>query len=142
MSKSKRVLTVALLAIGICGCDSLRPGQKSAVRKYDSGEQVTGRYQMIVAGTKILKLDTATGQTWELEDSRWESIPTESTPNCVPTPQDPCTNVWLYKDPDHIREAPSVGTVQGGYRFKGGDANSIGNWESAPGVPSTNPFRK
>jgi hypothetical protein len=116
-----------------------------------------GRYQMLSVDKAIVKLDTATGDTWMLNNSHWQPLTTEPVQewtrdasgnpvpkpsHCAPTPQDPCTNVWLYKDPDHLREAPPVGTVDGGYRFKGGNANSIENWESAPGVPSTNPFRR
>jgi len=39
--------------------------------------QLVGRYQMLATGMKVLKLDTATGQTWVLGDSGWRPLNTE-----------------------------------------------------------------
>jgi hypothetical protein len=43
----------------------------------DKSPQTVGRFQILVTGQRVLKLDTATGQTWALlEDSRWKFLST------------------------------------------------------------------
>ena len=130
------VVICSVLAV-TASCDKIeqKPTAKKSLGEIFGSAQNADpiRYQVIAADKAILKLDAATGQTWQLKDSHWESIATGPIP-CTPTPQDPCTNVWLYSDQAQIREAPPIGTVDGGYRFKGGNPNGIEKWESRRSV--------
>jgi hypothetical protein len=57
--------------------DTFRGGKVLTVEKVqDAPESSVGRYQMATTATKILKLDTVTGQTWVLgANGVWEALP-------------------------------------------------------------------
>jgi hypothetical protein len=120
---SLRILSISLLAIlSAWSCDNLNPDQKrqtaaarsdgtndavveSLIKKYKDNPQqanAVGRYQVFVSGATILKLDTATGQTWALKESRWEPLATEPVQEGNPVPVGPPSSHRGKKSLDEI----------------------------------------
>jgi hypothetical protein len=60
------------------GEDLTKLSDEELARRLAGGSipQPPGRYQILSTGQKTLKLDTATGETWALENSQWKPLST------------------------------------------------------------------